>query len=177
MSARDSAIMHLVPDGLESLQAHDESYRKNALYVAAMEIVSEAVKERELFEPARGALKQALETIVSKKRPRSESQLLTVPDDYDTQDCLSALLIRPPDRMNPRGRPATLRPKSRMDYVAAKKRKEAARQALSHAEAADELSPVDMQPERPIFSKTRERRCGRCRKLGHNRSRCNARGV
>ena len=102
------------------------TYRRNVLYVAAMDLIKEAESGSKSFQTAFTAICEEKEQIASKKA--SDMLVDTIaeqanPVRHTITDVGSETHLLPPQRVLSKGRPSSLCPKSRMDYIVAKKAK------------------------------------------------------
>ena len=150
------------------------TYRRNVLYVAAMDLIKEAESGSESFQTAFAAICEAKEKIASKKA--SDMLIDTIaeqanPVRHTITDIGSETQILPPQRVLSKGRPSSLRPKSRMDYIVAKKARKHYKDGPCHAHE-DTAGPMPPPP-----SKKRIVKCSLCKIPGHTKGNCTTRGV
>jgi hypothetical protein len=113
------------PKGMDMIDnassPHDNSYLKNLLRIAVEDLVRESCDKPSLEHALEGVTK--LTSVVRKKRRISSEPPQSLVNSIQCPVNITSSVLLPPERLNPNGRPATVRPKTRMDYVAVKTRK------------------------------------------------------
>lgn len=172
--ARQTNSDHVACATTNLAHATSESYRRNALYLAAMDLYKEGLTSEDTFGIAMEAINTANAGILSMKKTEVPSSCTKEPEISVMVDRGQQILA--PERKITKGRTCTVRPKSRMDYVVAKKIKDAKLSKLcGHGKGAD--CDDDSCQILPQPSKTRLTRCSNCRATGHNRSKCTKKGM
>nr|XP_040253250.1 protein FAR1-RELATED SEQUENCE 5 isoform X2 [Aegilops tauschii subsp. strangulata] len=190
------------PKGMDMIDnassPHDNSYLKNLLRIAVEDLVRESCDKPSLEHALEGVTK--LTSVVRKKRRISSEPPQSLINSIQCPVNITSSVLLPPEGLNPNGRPATVRPKSRMDYVAVKTRKKKKKEtsrgngktpvgtpknkkrpvaslydnqvpSLSPEVSAGETVTPDVgRPKRKIH-------CQSCKLPGHTRLTCTQRGI
>lgn len=152
------------------------SHRRNVLYIAATELLNDRSVVMNLYDKTlqmfRGLKKEGrvLKEVELERLDKTNDNEVTSIEGFNIT-CYEDL--RPPKRVKPKGRPATVRPKSRMDYVTKFREKTKTVNSLY----VDGDIPLDglgtiggREPCRKVIS------CSICKLTGHNKKSCKARG-
>ncbi|KQJ88972.1 hypothetical protein BRADI_4g22525v3 [Brachypodium distachyon] len=162
---------------IQHRRADDErGFRTNVLTMVASDMVKESNSHPIFYNVAMRGLCKIRDDMKKLK------EVVVLPDTNVLQEFDSNLIsqvVEPPKRVGSAGRPSTVRPRSRMDYISDVKKKTRAVSSLYKPPgklgkddgALMEIVGSERKPLKRIV------RCAICKNPGHNRSRCTQRGV
>ncbi|CAN6231962.1 unnamed protein product [Urochloa humidicola] len=145
-----------------------ESARKSLLFIATMDLLNTPHVNSASFEITMRAISEAkhalLHLVSATEALRSnENQMVAEGDGHEVT---IPERLQPPATVRPRGRPSTVRLKSRLERYNDKRGRSVAAELPPL-----EVEPIEVLPVHVAGSK-REVRCSRCGDTGHNRATC-----
>ncbi|CAO1943990.1 unnamed protein product [Urochloa humidicola] len=144
-----------------------ESARKSLLFIATMDLLNTPHVSTASFEVTMRAIseaKHALQHLASTGEATVNDNQLG--GDEAGRELAVPVSLQPPAIVRPRGRPCTVRPKSRLERYGNKRGRSVAAEV-----ARPDTEPIDILNVQVAGSK-REIRCSRCGEAGHNRATC-----
>ncbi|CAO2046256.1 unnamed protein product [Urochloa humidicola] len=145
-----------------------ESARKSLLFIATMDLLNTPHVNSASFEITMRAISEAKHALLhlasaTETLRGNANEMIT---DVGGHEVTIPERLQPPATVRPRGRPSTVRPKSRLERYGNKRGRSVAAEL-----PAPEVEPIEVLPVAVAGSK-REVRCSRCGGTGHNRATC-----
>ena len=175
----------------------DCSYLKNLLHIAAEDLMKASSHDKKSLEAAVEGMGK-LTAAIRKNTSITETNHLLEPPHVESFVNIHVNTVLAPERVKKSGKPASVRPKSKMDYAAASAKKKNKSNKTAKKNPCGDLKPReralsslydnDQTTDTPskeledevspnIPSKKRKVICSTCHEPGHTRLKCTRRGI
>ena len=169
---------------LNSEDMDDSAARQNILYIVAVDAVKEICQCKSMLGKSLQVFRELKREAIAK---RNEDATMVLqenhcrPDDGNVTNSCQNLDLQPPKRVKSKGRPKTVRLKSKLEYVKVFGQKNKPVASLYGNENSQPCKindhSVTMEADALRSPSGKQIKCGRCKTIGHNRKTCSLRGI